>query len=124
MEHGAGDHGARRVGAHVDRVFAALADPSRRFVVERLAARGSASQTELAHELPVTRQAVAKHLARLRDAGLVRAERRGRETRYELESAPLGDAAEWLERVGAEWDARLAALARHVEPRANKRRCP
>jgi ArsR family transcriptional regulator, cadmium/lead-responsive transcriptional repressor len=89
--------------------------------VERLAARGSASQTELADELPVTRQAVAKHLATLRDAGLVRAERRGRETRYELESAPLGAAAEWLERVGAEWDARLAALARHVEPRPNDR---
>jgi DNA-binding transcriptional ArsR family regulator len=102
------------VGAHVDRVFGALADPSRRFVVERLAARGSASQTELAGELPVTRQAVAKHLAALRAAGLVRAERRGREMRYELESAPLGDAAEWLERVGATWDARLAALARHV----------
>jgi DNA-binding transcriptional ArsR family regulator len=106
------------VDAGVDRVFAALADPSRRFVLERLASRGSASQTELADELPVTRQAVAKHLATLLGAGLVRAERRGRETRYELESGPLGDATEWLERVGAEWDARLAALARHVEPRA------
>jgi len=114
VEYRAGDHGARVVDARVDRVFAALADPSRRFVLERLAARGSASQTELAGELPVTRQAVAKHLAMLRDAGLVRAERRGRETRYELESAPLGDAAAWLGRVGAEWDSRLAALARHV----------
>jgi DNA-binding transcriptional ArsR family regulator len=101
------------VGARVDLVFAALAEPSRRFVLERLA-RGSASQTELAGELPVTRQAVAKHLATLREAGLVRAERRGRETRYELDSAPLGDATAWLERVGAEWDERLAALARHV----------
>ena len=100
----------------VDRVFAALADPSRRFVLERLAVHGSASQTELAGELPVTRQAVAKHLATLRGAGLVRAERQGRETRYELESAPLGDAAAWLERVGTDWDTRLAALARHVEP--------
>jgi DNA-binding transcriptional ArsR family regulator len=105
------------VGPHVDRVFGALADPSRRFVVERLAARGSASQSELAQELPVTRQAVAKHLATLRAAGIVRAERRGRETRYELESAPLGDAAEWLEHVGAAWDARLEALARHVGER-------
>jgi DNA-binding transcriptional ArsR family regulator len=102
------------VDARVDRVFAALADPSRRFVLEHLAARGSASQSELAGELPVTRQAVAKHLATLRDAGLVRSERQGRETRYELESAPLGDATAWLEHVGAEWDRRLAALARHV----------
>jgi len=85
-------------------------------MLERLAERGSASQSELAGELPVTRQAVAKHLTTLRDAGLVRAERRGRETRYELDSAPLGAAAEWLERVGAEWDERLAALARHVAP--------
>jgi DNA-binding transcriptional ArsR family regulator len=106
------------VGGSVDRVFAALADPSRRFVLERLAARGTASQRELAGELPVTRQAVAKHLATLRDAGLVRAERHGRETRYELDSAPLGEATAWLERVDAEWETRLAALARHVAAHA------
>ena len=102
------------MGARVDLVFAALADPSRRYVLERLA-RGSASQSELAGELPVTRQAVAKHLATLREAGLVHAERHGREMRYELDSTPLGDAAAWLDRVGGEWDARLAALARHVD---------
>ena len=51
----------------VDAVFSALADPSRRFVVETLAARGTATPTELAAELPVTRQAVAKHLAALRE---------------------------------------------------------
>ena len=59
-------------------------------------------------------QAVAKHLSALRDAGLVRAERRGRETRYELDLRPLGEAARWLDRVGSEWDSRLAALADHV----------
>jgi DNA-binding transcriptional ArsR family regulator len=105
------------VGGSVDLVFAALADPSRRFVLERLAARGTASQSELAGELPVTRQAVAKHLATLRDAGLVRAERHGRETRYELDSAPLDEAAAWIDRVGTEWENRLAALARHVAAR-------
>jgi DNA-binding transcriptional ArsR family regulator len=110
------------VGGSVDLVFAALADPSRRFVLERLAARGTASQSELAGELPVTRQAVAKHLATLRDAGLVRAARHGRETRYELDAKPLGDAAAWLERVGTEWDERLEALARHVGPTAAKER--
>jgi DNA-binding transcriptional ArsR family regulator len=109
------------VDARVDRIFAALADPSRRSMLERLAERGSASQSELADELPVTRQAVAKHLTTLSNAGLVRAERRGRETRYELDSAPLDAAAEWLERVGAEWDERLAALALHVAPRDSAR---
>ncbi len=95
-------------------VFSALADPSRRFVVETLAARGTATPTELAAELPVTRQAVAKHLAALSEAGLVRSARNGRETRYELDPAPLSAAVGWIERVGGEWDTRLAALSRHV----------
>ena len=69
--------------------------------------------------MPVTRQAVAKHLSTLAAAGLVRSERRGRETRYALEGTPLEEAAAWLDRVGTEWDGRLAALARHVEERAS-----
>jgi DNA-binding transcriptional ArsR family regulator len=103
------------VGARVDDVFDALADPTRRFVLELLAGRESASQSELAAQLPVTRQAVAKHLSTLRAAGLVRSERRGREIHYALEGAPLDKAAAWLERLGSEWDERLAALSRHVE---------
>jgi DNA-binding transcriptional ArsR family regulator len=103
----------------VDRVFDALSDPTRRFVLEVLAGRESASQSELAAQVPVTRQAVAKHLSTLAAAGLVRSERRGRETRYALEGTPLEEAAAWLDRVGTEWDARLAALARHVEERAS-----
>jgi DNA-binding transcriptional ArsR family regulator len=99
----------------VDAVFSALADPSRRFVVETLAARGTATPTELAAGLPVTRQAVAKHLAALREAGLVEATRFGRETRYALTPEPLASAAEWLEQVGDAWDQRLAALKRLVE---------
>jgi DNA-binding transcriptional ArsR family regulator len=104
------------VGDRVDLVFDALADPSRRFVLETLAARGSATTTELAGELPVTRQAVAKHLRSLHRAGLVRSQRRGRERRYELDPAPLDDAAGWIARVGSEWDARLGRLARHLDP--------
>lgn len=92
-------------------VFAALADPSRRFIVEALAERGDATATELAAELPVTRQAVAKHLGALADAGLVDAARAGRETRYRLTPGPLVDAAAWMTHVGTEWDDRLAALA-------------
>jgi DNA-binding transcriptional ArsR family regulator len=100
--------------ARVDAVFQALADPHRRFVLETLADRGSATVTELAAELPVTRQAVAKHLDTLRAAELVEPTRAGREIRYRLSPAPLGDALDWMERVGATWDERLAALRRHL----------
>ena len=100
----------------VDLVFSALADPSRRYVVATLAARGTATPTELAAELPVSRQAVTKHLAALREAGLVEATRAGRETRYGLTPAPLASAAGWIEDVGAAWDDRLQALKRLVEP--------
>ncbi|HET8894300.1 MAG TPA: metalloregulator ArsR/SmtB family transcription factor [Gaiellaceae bacterium] len=92
-------------------VFSALADPTRRYVLEALATRGDATATELAAELPMTRQAVTKHLAALGDAGLVDATRAGRETRYRLTPEPLGDAVGWLERI---WDERLAALKRHL----------
>jgi DNA-binding transcriptional ArsR family regulator len=94
-----------------DAVFTALADPTRRQMVERLAG-GSATATGLARELPITRQAVAKHLALLRGARLVSSARVGRETRYTLEPRPLSDAARWIARVGGEWDERLGALER------------
>jgi DNA-binding transcriptional ArsR family regulator len=99
------------------RVFDALADPNRRYVLEVLAGRETATATELATELPVTRQAVAKHLAALSDAGLVESRRAGRETLYELTPAPLAEAMDWMASVGAEWDTRLAALRRHLKRR-------
>jgi len=94
-------------------VFAALADPSRRHLLETLARR-EATATELAADLPVTRQAVAKHLAALREAGLVDARRSGRETRYRLTPGPLEEALGWIADVGGAWDARLTALRRHL----------
>jgi DNA-binding transcriptional ArsR family regulator len=94
----------------VDAVFDALGDPSRRTLVRAIAARGDATATELAAELPVTRQAVAKQLAALADAGLLRATRSGRETRYAVTPEPLGDAVGWMVEVGAQWDDRLARL--------------
>ena len=100
-----------------DAVFSALADPTRRQVIETLASRQSATATSLAAELPITRQAVAKHLGALRAAELVSVERLGREVHYRLEPRPLGEAARWIERVGAEWDARLDHLKRLVESR-------
>jgi DNA-binding transcriptional ArsR family regulator len=95
-------------------VFAALGDPTRRTVYERLAA-GSATATQLAADLPVTRQAVAKHLAVLEDAGLVRAERAGRERRFSPTPAPLGEAISWMAAVGGQWDDRLRALDAYVQ---------
>ena len=93
-----------------DAVFFALADATRRELVARLSAEGPATATELAKVLPMTRQAVRKHLGVLGDAGLVAAERRGRETRWSLTPRPLGEAASWMADVGARWDDRLATL--------------
>ena len=98
------------MSADVGAVFAALADPTRRHVVTELARRESATPTALAAELPMTRQAVAKHLGTLSAAGLVEASRVGRETRYALTPDGLADAAAWMAEVGAAWDGRLARL--------------
>jgi len=91
-------------------LFAALADPTRRAVFERLSSQGPASATTLATELPVSRQAVAKHLAALDEAGLVERTTVGREVRYAAVIDPLTDVTSWVSRVGAEWDARLSRL--------------
>ena len=99
-------------------VFAALADPNRRHLLEALA-RNEASATQLAAGLPVTRQAVAKHLTALREAGLVESRRAGRETLYTLNAGPLEGALDWIVRVGGEWDVRLAALRSHLRSRPN-----
>ena len=97
-----------------DSVFSALSDPSRRRLLETLAARESASLTELASQLPVTRQAVSKHLAALAQAGLVESARTGRETHYSLTPQPLDDALAWMEGIGDRWDERLARLREHL----------
>jgi DNA-binding transcriptional ArsR family regulator len=100
----------------LDEVFAALSDPTRRAVLQKLLADGPATATTLAPSFTVSRQAVVKHLGVLGDAGLVRADRHGREVHYAAQTAPLVDAASWLARAGAQWDNRLARLARHLEP--------
>jgi DNA-binding transcriptional ArsR family regulator len=102
-------------------VFDALADPNRRYVLEALAQRETATATELAAEMPVTRQAVAKHLAALNEAGLVESRREGRETRYELTPGPLGAAMDWMAGVGAQWDSRLARLRTHLTGESPRR---
>lgn len=105
----------------VDRVFAALGDAGRRSLVEAVGARGTATATELAAELPITRQAVAKQLAALADAGLLHPTRSGRETRYEVTPEPLEQAVEWMVTVGAAWDERLAALRGSLGHQGNSR---
>lgn len=94
-------------------VFGALGDPSRRRLLEELAGR-EASVSELARLLPVSRQAVAKHMAALASAGLVDSRRAGRERLYRLNPAPLEGAAGWIERVGSEWEGRLGRLHGHL----------
>jgi DNA-binding transcriptional ArsR family regulator len=96
-----------RIGA----VFTALADPTRRQVVRALSAQPELTASRLADGLPMTRQAVTKHLAALDRAGLVEGRREGRELRYSLTPAPLTEAMRWMDDVGAQWDDRLAKLA-------------
>ena len=93
-----------------DTVFEALADPMRRRLLSSLAAHPSTA-TELAAELPISRQAVAKHLTSLSRAGLLERERSGRDVRYRVTPAPLSDAVTWMAEVGGQWDDRLGRLA-------------
>lgn len=95
-------------------VFAALADDTRWGILLRLG-RSSASASALARELPVSRQAIAKHLAVLQEVGLVEAERDGREVRFVAVGARLSEAAGQLERIAAGWDRRLERIKMRAE---------
>lgn len=99
----------------VDAVLGALADPTRRAVLDVLSARGPAGASALAGQLPVSRQAIAKHLAVLERAGLVSAQRTGREVRYVLRPEALDATARWMARLAADWDRRLATVKRTAE---------
>jgi DNA-binding transcriptional ArsR family regulator len=95
-----------------DAVFGALSDPTRRRLLSAVAEHPQTTATELAAGLPISRQAVVKHLGALADAGLLDRERSGREVRYRVTPEPLSDAVSWIAQVGGHWDDRLAALAR------------
>ena len=97
-----------------DAVFAALADPTRRRVLRLVAERGPASATLLERDLPVTRQAIVKHLAVLNRAGLVSAQRTGQEVRYALVAGSLEEVSDWIAGIGSRWDERLARLRQVV----------
>lgn len=98
-----------------DAVFTALADPTRRSILRAVAETGPVTATVLSDGLPITRQAVAKHLRLLRRAGLVAADRAGRETRFVAVTEPLDELAAWAEDAGRLWDARLDRLRRTLE---------
>ena len=108
---------AGRGDGDADAVFEALADPTRRAVILALASDGPATLSQLSARLPVTRQAVSKHLALLESAGLVTPSGQVRGRRYAFTPAPLTDAVGWMVDVGADWDSRLSRLKRDVERR-------
>jgi ArsR family transcriptional regulator, cadmium/lead-responsive transcriptional repressor len=107
-----------------DELWAAVADPTRRRLLDVLLNRGEATATGLAGELPVTRQAVAKHLAVLDRAGVVERRRRGREVRYAVRPERLDTAIRGMADVAAQWDERLGAIKRIAESAARERLAP
>jgi DNA-binding transcriptional ArsR family regulator len=103
------------IEAVAEEVFTALADPSRRAILAALAVGGPATATDLATRLPITRQAIAKHLALLADAGLVAAEPgERRRVRYRLRSAPMQVAQQFLAALARDWDSQLESLQDHL----------
>ena len=109
------------IEAIAEQVFVALADPSRRTILAALASGGPATATDLAVQLPITRQAVAKHLVLLAEAGLVMAEPgERRRVRYRLSSAPMRVAQQFLAALARDWDGQLGALQDHLDKHAGK----
>lgn len=98
-----------------DDLWTAIGDPTRRRMVDLLLADGGGTATSLGEQLPVTRQAVAKHLAVLDRAGLVRSEPVGRERRYRLDPDQLARAAAQLHAVQSAWDGRLRRIKQIAE---------
>lgn len=107
--------GSEGIDDIVDSVLVALSDPRRRQLLELLSARGEATATTLAQHVPVSRQAVVKHLALLEAAGLVSSGRVGREVRYVVRAEALNTTARWMAALTAQWDRRLATIKRLAE---------
>jgi DNA-binding transcriptional ArsR family regulator len=101
--------------SNVTEVLTALADPTRRDLLERLSLRGEATATALAGDLPISRQAVVQHLAVLDRVGLVRGRRHGREHRFIVRTEPLSDTVKWMEKLSLQWDRRLRIIQQIAE---------
>ena len=98
----------------LDTLFGALADPTRRLLVERLLTKGPATATALAEHTPLTRQAILKHLQVLETAGLLAHERTGREVLYRVTPQPLATAVGWIVDTAGQWDRRLDRLRKLI----------
>jgi ArsR family transcriptional regulator, cadmium/lead-responsive transcriptional repressor len=105
-------------GRERDALWAAVGDPTRRQLLDVLLGLGEATATTLARALPVTRQAVAKHLAVLDRAGLVRSQRHGRQVRYAVRPDRLDELSHAMTRIATGWDQRLAEIKRLSETAA------
>ncbi|HET8851857.1 MAG TPA: helix-turn-helix domain-containing protein, partial [Ktedonobacteraceae bacterium] len=99
---------------HAQRVFLALADPTRRLLLQHLCEEGSGTAAGFATRLPITRQAIIKHFVTLEQAGLVTAREMGRERRYEPRPEALQAVTTWIGGISAQWDQRLAALRSYL----------
>jgi DNA-binding transcriptional ArsR family regulator len=106
---------ANAVAAVDDQLWSAVGDPTRRRMLDLLLTTGGGTATSLSERLPVTRQAIAKHLGVLDRVGLVHAESAGRERRYRVDERQLERAVAQLAAVGAAWDARLRRIKRIAE---------
>lgn len=104
----------------LDRVFAAVADPTRRAILEELT-QGPATVTQIARSFPVSLNAVSKHIMVLERAGLLKREVWGREHHCSLAPEPLRDATAWLDHYRGFWESRLDALERHLAAKKKRR---
>jgi DNA-binding transcriptional ArsR family regulator len=102
----------------LDELFSAVADPTRRQILQRLVHDGPQTATQLAEHFPLTRQAVVKHVQTLAAAGLVGSDRFGREVRYRATTERLSDAVSWLLDASAQWDRRADRLRRQSSRRS------
>lgn len=98
-------------------LFAALGDPTRATILDRLSREGRLTLSDLARGAPISRQAVSRHVGVLTDAGLVTARRKGREVHLSVRPEALAPASDWLAQIGAAWDDALERLAQQVEER-------
>jgi DNA-binding transcriptional ArsR family regulator len=96
-------------------IFSALAEPMRRALLLKLAESSPSTATQLARDYAITRQGILKHLIILEAAGLVAAQRQGREKRYTLTPEPLGEVEQWIKNLSAKWDERLLRLKQFLE---------
>lgn len=117
------DIGNHMVTNSLDLTFGALADPTRRAILGRLA-EGDTTVGDLATPFSVSRPAISKHLRVLERAGLVRRTRDGRVSRCGLDAAPMRDAAAWVERYRRFWESQLDSLARYLEQQPHSEEHP